>query len=83
MPRSVLTAAGGLLLAAVAALSLTTAPEPAGAAASRCAGTLIESQAMVVNKKKVGELDVFYNRATGRNCARMNHAGPTWGLECD
>jgi hypothetical protein len=51
----------------------------AEAATGRCAGTLVESRNLVVNKKKVGELAVYYNRATGKNCARMNHAGSTWG----
>src|SRR5262245_45255315 len=51
----------------------------AGAASGNCPGTLIESRPLVVNKKKVGELDVYYNSATGKNCARMNHAGSTWG----
>src|SRR5262245_60513854 len=51
----------------------------AGAASGNCPGTLIESRPLVVDEKKVGELDVFYNSATGKNCARMNHAGRTWG----
>ena len=29
--------------------------------------------------KKVGELNVYYDSASGRNCARMAHAGSTWG----
>jgi hypothetical protein len=53
-----------------------------GAAATnfrRCAGSLIESRNLNVGGKKVGELDVYYNGATGKNCARMNHTGSTWG----
>jgi hypothetical protein len=51
----------------------------AAAAAGSCPGTLIESRNLVVNHHKVGELAVYYNSATGKNCARMNHAGRTWG----
>jgi hypothetical protein len=65
-------------LALVASLSLGGST-PAGAASGNCAGSLIESRNLNVGGKKVGELDVYYNRATGRNCARMNHAGSTWG----
>jgi len=65
-------------LALVASLSLGGST-PAGAASGNCAGSLIESRNLNVGGKKVGELNVYYNRATGRNCARMNHAGSTWG----
>jgi len=64
--------------ALVAALSLggTT---PADAQSGNCPGSLIESRNLNVGGKKVGELDVYYDAATGKNCARMNHAGDTWG----
>jgi hypothetical protein len=65
-------------LALVASLSLT-GPAPAGAATGPCPGVLIESRDLNVGGKKVGELDVYYDRSTGKNCARMNHAGSTWG----
>jgi hypothetical protein len=78
MPRSLRAIGAGALITAAAALSLT-ASAPAGAAAAECAGSLIESQNMVVGGKKVGELAVYYDGATGRNCAKMNHAGSTWG----
>jgi hypothetical protein len=29
--------------------------------------------------RKVGELVVYYDSASGKNCARMNHFGPTVG----
>jgi hypothetical protein len=48
-------------------------------ASGKCDGSLIESRNLNVGGKKVGELDVYYNSATGKNCARMNHAGSTWG----
>ena len=65
-------------MAVIAALALTGSP-PAGAASGQCAGSLIESRNLNVGGKKVGELNVYYNRSTGKNCARMNHAGSTWG----
>ncbi len=72
-------AAAALVALAALALSLTATSAPAGAAAAGCAGSLIESQNLKVGGKKVGELNVYYDRATGKNCAKMNHAGSTWG----
>jgi hypothetical protein len=69
----------GALIAVSLFVGLGFASSEADAASGRCAGTLIESRNLVVNHHKVGELDVYYNRATGKNCARMNHAGRTWG----
>jgi hypothetical protein len=75
--RARLVTAGTLIgLALVASLSIGGS---APAASGSCAGSLIESRNLNVGGKKVGELDVYYSRATGRNCARMNHAGSTWG----
>ncbi len=77
--RARLFAAGALIgLALVASVALTGS-SPAKAASGTCAGSLIESRNLNVGGKKVGELDVYYNGATGKNCARMNHAGSTWG----
>jgi hypothetical protein len=77
--RARILAAGALIgLALVAGLSLAGSA-PAGAATGNCAGSLIESRNLNVGGKKVGELDVYYDRSTGKNCARMNHAGETWG----
>jgi hypothetical protein len=73
-----LVAGGIVVVAALAAFSLADSPK-ASAASGSCSGSLIESRTMNVGGKKVGELAVYYNRATGRNCARMNHAGSTWG----
>jgi hypothetical protein len=74
----VLAGAGLVVLAIAAALAITASP-PAVAASGSCAGSLIESRNLNVGGKKAGELDVYYNGATGKNCARMNHAGSTWG----
>ena len=71
-------ATAGALAALIAAAVTVTGSSPAGAAAG-CAGSLIESQNLNVGGKKVGELNVYYDSASGRNCARMNHSGSTWG----
>ena len=76
--RRVLAVAGLLAAAIVAAFSIGGSA-PADAAAANCPGKLIESRNLNVGGKKVGELDVYYNAATGKNCARMTHAGSTWG----
>jgi hypothetical protein len=70
------TAVIGFAILVVVAL---TGSPAADAASGNCAGKLIESRNLKVGGKKVGELDVYYNAANGRNCARMNHAGSTWG----
>jgi hypothetical protein len=72
-----LRAAG--VLAAIAFGAWSVAGSVTADAASGCAGSLIESQGLKVGGKKVGELDVYYNKATGKNCAKMTHAGSTWG----
>jgi hypothetical protein len=65
-------------LAVIAALGLDRSTT-ADAATGSCRGSLIESRNLNVGGKKVGELDVYYDGSTGKNCARMNHAGSTWG----
>ena len=68
--------AAGIL---VAALTLSIAGSSNAGSNASCAGSLVESRNLNVGGKKVGELNVYYNAATGRNCAKMNHAGSTWG----
>jgi hypothetical protein len=77
--RARLLAAVALVGLAIFGIVTLTGSSPAKAASGKCAGKLIESRSMKVGGKKVGELDVYYNSATGKNCARMNHAGSTWG----
>ncbi len=86
MLPNVLTARGGRLLLAAGSIALAAlclylaaGSKPAQAASGSCPGSLIESRNMNVGGSKVGELDVYYDGSTGRNCARMNHAGSTWG----
>ena len=63
--------------AATAALVVST-PASAGDSGA-CPGSLIESINATWLGKKYGELDVYYDAATGRNCAKMNHSGSAWG----
>jgi hypothetical protein len=77
--RARLLTAGALAGIAILATFWLSGSSPAKAASGKCAGSLIESRNLNVGGKKVGELDVYYNGATGKNCARMNHAGSTWG----
>ena len=72
-------AVAGLIAAAIIGAFSVGGSTAADAAAADCPGSLIESRNLDVGGKKVGELDVYYNAATGNNCARMNHAGSTWG----
>lgn len=56
---------------------------PAEARTGPCGGRLVGHYPVKARvdgqRKKIAELAVFWNQAAGRNCARMNHAGPTWG----
>ncbi len=72
-------AAGALAVAGLMIAVLSFGGGPAVAAGGSCSGKLIELRKMVVNKKTVGELAVYYNSASGRNCARFNHVGWTRG----
>jgi hypothetical protein len=72
-------AAAVCIAAAATAAVVGSGPAQAGAAGAGCAGSLVESRALNVAGKKVGELAVYYDAATGKNCAKMNHAGSTWG----
>ncbi|HET8768264.1 MAG TPA: hypothetical protein VFM86_13155 [Pedococcus sp.] len=67
---SLLTAAVGVILPAVPAQ-----------AASSCSGSMIAySNIKTSSGTVVGEIAVYYNSATGYNCARYNHRGPTYGV---
>jgi hypothetical protein len=48
-------------------------------AAQRCDGKLVFSKPLKFKQKKVGELDVYSDAATKKNCAIAFHAGSTWG----
>jgi len=53
---------------------------PAIAAAQECPGTLIGAKAIrQPNGTKIGEVQLYWNAATKKNCARTMHGGPTWG----
>jgi hypothetical protein len=80
----VLIVAVGMVLGLAVAMQASAAAPPSdiagpAALATACSGTLIESRNLMYGTTKIGELDVYYNSSTSRNCARMNHAGPTGG----
>lgn len=74
------TAAAGtiLTLTAAPAQADVNAPATSTAAAANCGGSLLRSYPLNYNGTKIGELAVYFDGS--RNCARMNHAGPTYGV---
>lgn len=42
-------------------------------------GALIESEPIMDGSTKIGEIDVYYNKSTGYNCAYAKSSGSTWG----
>ncbi len=66
------------LLTAAAGIVVPVAPAQA---ASSCSGTMISYANLKTSSGAVvGEIAVYYNSATGYNCARFNHRGPTYGV---
>ena len=75
IPRNLLALAGVALAATVALPASST-----HAAATTCAGNLIFTKPVKDAKhRRVGELDVYWDAATGTNCALTKHGGRTWG----
>ena len=73
-PRILLT--GAVLVGMVAGLNAL----PAGAADGECGGNLIFHKPIKDGQdRKIGELNIYYNAANGKNCAKTMHAGRTWG----
>lgn len=73
--RSMRILLGGLLLVVG---GLFAAPM---AQAQSCPGNLIAVKAIKkADGTRVGELQLYYNPATGNNCARTVHGGPWWGV---
>ena len=69
--------AAAILLGAVATLGVATAP--ASAATGPCPGTLIDRDVTnVAPGTPIVELRLYYDAATGKNCVRVNHLGPSW-----
>lgn len=75
---------GALAASAILVAAGTTLATPGTAeAATGCSGRLIESIPLKVGKTKVGSLAIYYNSATGMNCAKTNHGGVTWNKRTD
>jgi hypothetical protein len=76
--RAFLAVAAAIAVAFAAVVASLTAPD-ADAAASTCAGNLIFSKPIRdADKTKIGELNVYWDAATKKNCAVTMHAGRTW-----
>lgn len=44
-----------------------------------CGGNLIEYKPIMANGKKIGQLQLYYNANTQKNCAVTVHGGESWG----
>lgn len=78
-PRRVVSIVAGFLLTTVAGIGLP-AVTAAPANAALCGGSHIAHKKIRNrNNTLLGYLDVYYNAATGRNCAVVSHSSNTWG----
>jgi hypothetical protein len=57
------------------------APFTVQAQDANCGGSLVGHKNVYADGTKVGELQVYWNGAKQKNCARFMHAGPSWGEE--
>lgn len=58
----------------------TAALFAAQAAHANCGGNLINVKPLIWGDgTRLGEVQLYYNPANGRNCARTVHGGETWG----
>lgn len=76
MKHAKIAAVAAAALAVTGVVPVATAPH--AAAATGCSGKLIESRSLKVGKTIVGSMAIYYNAATGVNCAKTNHGGVTW-----
>lgn len=67
------------LSAAALAAGAVALPSSPAQAAGGCSGRLIVHKPLNAKGRKIGELNVYWNRATKRNCAIFSHAGRSWG----
>ncbi|SRR5579884_384239 len=49
-------------------------------AASPCSGSLISTNSITSNRAEIGELDVYYDSSTGKNCAITQSGNQSWGV---
>jgi hypothetical protein len=78
-----------VLVVAVIAMTFVVRDDQSSKAASRqgptttkqCSslGTLIESEPIMKGNTKLGELDIYYNKSIGYNCAVTISSTATWG----
>jgi len=75
--RNVTTFVATLLLAAAAAV---IGAAPASAVVAKCYGNVIDHEtAYYATGVPVLQMKVYYNPATGINCAQYDHLGPSYG----
>lgn len=72
--------ASAVLTTIMLALGICVLAAPSAQAVAGCGGSLIGRKAITYSGTTIGELAVYYNASTGRNCARTNHLGPTYGV---
>ncbi|SBT39610.1 hypothetical protein [Micromonospora auratinigra] len=71
-----------LLVLALVSTGVTLGVGAQSAQAADCSGNLINrTLAKTSSGVTVGELVVYYNSSTGKNCARFNHLGPAYGVK--
>jgi hypothetical protein len=73
-----------LLFATLLALGtvgvVAVAPNNVDAATGNCSGTRIDTYPLRYGGTQIAELTLYWNASTGKNCARLNHYGPTYGV---
>lgn len=72
---------GRRLLVALMLLGVWLLPAAdAEAAIGPCRGKLVKVYPLIHRGTQIASLAIYWNAATGENCARMNHVGPTYGV---
>jgi len=69
-----------VLAALVAAMILVPASPAAAGDSGACPGNLVLHKLLTYSGNTIGELDIYWDASTQKNCAKMNHGGPTWGV---
>ncbi|SBT51007.1 hypothetical protein [Micromonospora auratinigra] len=70
-----------VLAATGLAVSATLTVAAPAQAANGCSGTLVEARSITNGSgTKIGEIQLYWDAARGRNCASTVHTGSTWGV---
>jgi hypothetical protein len=79
--RRIVTRAVLVTALALAPLAAASAESVSAAAATNCKGKLIDHDVAHASGVAVLELDVYWDSATGKNCAKAVHLGPAYNKE--